>query len=114
MTKLNKALAGVTKLGFDTAPVIYFIEAHASYDALVTEIFQQVSTGMLEGFTSVITLTETLIHPIRRGEAALQSQYSELLVNSANFQTLPIDITCAMSAADLRAGITSARQMRCS
>ena len=103
VTKLNQALASVTRLGFDTPPVIYFIEAHALYDALVTEIFQQVSNGILEGITSVITLTEVLIHPLRRGDAALQSQYSDLLVNAANFQTLPIDISTAMSAADLRA-----------
>lgn len=51
----------------------------------------------------MITLTEVLIHPLRRGDAALQSQYSDLLVNAANFQTLPIDIAAAMSAADLRA-----------
>ncbi len=38
MTKLSQALAGVTKLGFDTSPVIYFIEANAQYDALVTEV----------------------------------------------------------------------------
>ncbi|PYT08260.1 MAG: VapC toxin family PIN domain ribonuclease [Acidobacteria bacterium] len=103
LTKLNQALAGVTKLGFDTPPVIYFIEAHASYDALVTEIFQQVSNGIIEGITSVITLTEVLIHPLRREDAALQTQNSDLLVNASNFQTLPIDIRAALIAADLRA-----------
>jgi hypothetical protein len=62
VTKLDQALAGVTRLGFDTSPVIYFIEANARYDALVTEIFRRVSTGISEGITSVITLTEVLIH----------------------------------------------------
>ena len=66
MTKLDQALAGVTRLGFDTSPVIYFIEANPRYDALVTEIFQRVSGGISEGITSVITLTEVLIHPLRR------------------------------------------------
>jgi predicted nucleic acid-binding protein len=103
VTKLNQALAGITKLGFDTAPVIYFIEARLPYDALVTEIFQQVSNGIFEGVTSVITLTEVLIHPLRRGDAGLQRQYSTLLINADNFLTLPIDIPTAMSAADLRA-----------
>ncbi len=103
MTKLDQALAGVTKLGFDTSPIIYFIESHPQYDGLVTEIFQRVSNGRPEGITSVITLTEVLIHPLRRGDAALQQQYSDLLINAANFQTLPIDIKTATSAADLRA-----------
>jgi hypothetical protein len=45
MTKLDDALMGVTRLGFDTSPVIYFVEANPQYDALVTEIFQRVSNG---------------------------------------------------------------------
>ncbi len=69
MTKLNQALAGITKLAFDTSPIIYFIETHPHYDGLVTEIFQRVSNGIPEGVTSVITLTEVLIHPLRRGKS---------------------------------------------
>jgi hypothetical protein len=36
--KLDVALHGVRRLGVDTAPVIYFIEANPQFDALVTEI----------------------------------------------------------------------------
>lgn len=103
VTKLNQALLDVTELGFDTAPVIYFIEANQRYDTLVTEVFQRVSNGIFRGITSAITLTEVLIHPLRRGDAALQQQYTDLLLNAANFRTLPIDITSATRAADLRA-----------
>lgn len=103
VTKLDQALAGTTRLGFDTSPIIYFIETHPQYDGLVTEIFKRVSNAVFEGITSVITLTEVLIHPLRRGDATLQQQYSDLLINAANFQTLPIDIKTATSAADLRA-----------
>ena len=39
MTPLDDALAGVTTVGFDTSPIIYFIEANPRYDVLVTEIF---------------------------------------------------------------------------
>jgi predicted nucleic acid-binding protein len=101
--KLDQALVGTTRLGFDTSPIIYFIETHPQYDGLVTEIFQRVSNGLFEGITSVISLTEVLIHPLRCGDAALKQQYSDLLINAANFQTLPIDIKIATSAADLRA-----------
>jgi hypothetical protein len=34
--RLDEALQGVVKLALDTPPVIYFVEAHAQYDALVT------------------------------------------------------------------------------
>jgi hypothetical protein len=32
--KLDDALTGVDRLGFDTAPLIYFVEAHPRYDTL--------------------------------------------------------------------------------
>ncbi len=35
--RLDDALRGVTRLGFDTSPFIYFVEAHPRYDALVTD-----------------------------------------------------------------------------
>jgi hypothetical protein len=73
--KLDDALAGADRLGFDTAPVIYFVEAHPRYDALVTEIFQRVATGALSGVTSVITLTEVLVHPLRQGNPRLGDEY---------------------------------------
>ena len=38
---LDDALAGVTVVGFDTAPIIYLIEANPRYDVQVTEIFRQ-------------------------------------------------------------------------
>jgi hypothetical protein len=62
--KLDDALAGVDRLGFDTPPVIYFVEAYPRYDALVTAIFQRIAARTLHGVTSVITLTEVLVHPL--------------------------------------------------
>jgi hypothetical protein len=47
--KLDDALAGIDSLGFDTAPIIYFAEAHPHYDALVTEIFRRVAAGAMQG-----------------------------------------------------------------
>jgi len=101
--KLDDALTRVIELGFDTAPVIYFVEAHPRYDMLVTEIFQRVAAGALHGVTSVITLTEVLIHPLRQGDIRLSDKYRTLLLNSSNFETRSIDATIADQAADLRA-----------
>jgi len=103
MTKLDDALAGVTRLGFDTAPVIYFVEAHPQYDALMTEVFQRVADGALTGCTSVVTLTEVFVHPLRHGDTHLQRQYRDLLLNSDNFETRSVDPHIAERAADLRA-----------
>ncbi|MDX6498732.1 MAG: hypothetical protein QOG23_1992 [Blastocatellia bacterium] len=52
--KLDDALQGVTRLAFDTAPIIYFAEANPTYDDLVSNIFNRVASGSLEAWTSVI------------------------------------------------------------
>jgi predicted nucleic acid-binding protein len=103
MTKLDDALVGVTRLGFDTSPVIYFVEANPQYDALVTEIFQRVSNGAPLGATSVITLSEVLVQPIIRQQMLLQREYRDLLLRSRNFSTLAISASIAELGAELRA-----------
>jgi predicted nucleic acid-binding protein len=103
MIKLDDALSGIRLLGLDTAPVIYFVEAHPHYDARVTAVFQRISDGVLQASTSVITLSEVLVQPLLQGQAVLAQQYRDLLLHSANFQMLPIDAPLAEQAADLRA-----------
>lgn len=105
MTNLQIALmdAEVVDLGFDTAPIIYFVEANPQYNDLVTEVFQQVAVGYYNGFTSAISLTEVLIHPLRQGNTTLQQRYRDLLLNSENFHIIAIDAEIAERAADLRA-----------
>ena len=103
MKKLDDALSGVTLLGFGTSPIIYFVEAHPQYDALVTEIFQRITDGKLEGRTSAISLSEVLVHPLRRGDNKLAEQYRDLLLHSDNFGLVSVDPRIAEQAAELRA-----------
>jgi predicted nucleic acid-binding protein len=100
--KIDDALSGVIRLGLDTAPVIYFIEANPRYDALVTEIFQRVSRGTLTCATSVITLSEVLVQPIRQQNLPLQQEYRELLLASRNLRTYEVSAAVAEYAAVLR------------
>ena len=97
--KIDDALTGVVRLGLDTAPVIYF---NPSYDELVTEIFQRVSQGALTGVTSVITLSEVLVQPMRRQNLPLQQEYRDLLLASRNLQSWEVSAAIAESAAALR------------
>jgi predicted nucleic acid-binding protein len=103
MTLLPESLRGVRRLGFDTAPVIYFVEAHPEYDAQITPIFERIRQGELEGFTSVITLLEVLVQPIRLNRIDLVSRYRQLLLDSEHFSMLPITVESAELAAELRA-----------
>ena len=45
--KLDDALAGVNRLGVDTSPIIYFVEAHPGYDPLVTAIFKRIDDAAI-------------------------------------------------------------------
>lgn len=61
------------------------------------------AAGELEGWTSVISLSEVLVQPIVSGRKDLQKRYRELLLNSANFHTLAITAAVAENAARIRA-----------
>ena len=103
MSGFQDALDGVASLGIDTAPIIYYVEENARYDALVTEVFTRIERGMLKGVTSVVSLAEVLVHPIRRGDLRLAGEYRDLLLNSQNFQVLSVDPDTAEIAARIRA-----------
>jgi len=103
IVKLDDALEGVTRLGLDTSPLIYFVERNLKYLDLVREIIRRVDVGEIEARSSVVTLTEVLTKPKQSGNADIEAQYSSLLLNSRNFALLPISIEIAVTAADLRA-----------
>ena len=95
-------LAGVSRLGFDTAPLIYFVERHAVYLPIMQSIIRRIDAGDIQGYGSVITLTEVLVLPKRNGALLLEKEYSDLLRNSKNFELVPIDEETAERASELR------------
>ncbi len=106
MTKLDKALEKVTLLGCDTSLFIYFVERHPVYLDLAREIIRRVDSGVLLGYSSMITLTEVLVQPKKFKDSALENDYRALLLHSRNFELLPIDENIADLAADLRSRYT--------
>jgi predicted nucleic acid-binding protein len=92
-----------TIIGLDTAPLIYFVEKHPKYLPLVYPFFQAVERGDLQVVTSTLTLTEVLVHPYKRGDMAAVKQYSQMLLNTRNIETLPVSPEIATEAARLRA-----------
>lgn len=53
-------------VGLDTAPLIYFIEQNETYLELVRAFFGAMSRGEFQVVTSTLTLSEVLLHPLRR------------------------------------------------
>jgi predicted nucleic acid-binding protein len=96
------ALAGST-VAIDTAPFIYFIENNPAYVGLVTPFFASLDRGEFWAVTSTITLTEVLVHPLRRGNPGLAARYLHILNTSRNLVMLPVSDTIAAEAARLRA-----------
>ena len=78
------------RVGLDSAPLIYFIEKNPLYLQLVQPFFEAVERGDIEIVTSLLTLTEVLVHPLRRGDQMLAQQYSRILLNASHVRTLAI------------------------
>ena len=103
MTSLDTALAGVTRLGLDTAPVVYLVETHPRYGPLVVDIFDRMARGGLRAVTSPITLAEVLVLPLQRGDVQLQRAYRDVLLRNRYLDLLPIVDVVSARAAELRA-----------
>lgn len=103
MSSLLEALAGVTRVGIDTSPFIYLIEAHPLYLSLVAPLFQHVDAGEIFAVTSTITVAEVMVMPLRLQRNDLHEQYLNLLLNSQNLEIVNIDVQVAQVAAQLRA-----------
>jgi predicted nucleic acid-binding protein len=90
-------------VGLDAAPLIYFIEEHPVYFRLVEPFFAAVEQGDVQVVTSMLTVTEVLVHPYRYGNQRLAEEYSDILLRARNVSTFPVSPEIAMEAARLRA-----------
>jgi predicted nucleic acid-binding protein len=101
--RIVDAFDGIQDLYIDTAPFIYFVEQYPVYADKMRRVFQYVHNGSLFAVTSVITLTETLPEPIREKDAALETNYHELFLNTYNLRLISVSAGIASRAAHLRA-----------
>lgn len=100
--RVADALRDVAKLGIDTAPFIYFTGANSSFVAVCREVFRHLPTGEAVGITSLLTLTEVLVHPVRTADIELEAAYCDLLLSTDGIISVPVDILIAHRAAQLR------------
>ena len=82
MTSLRDALGGISRLGLDTTPFLYFVEGRPDFGAVCTDVFTAVDAGQVEVYTSVLTLSETLTKPLAVGDGALESAFRNLLTRT--------------------------------
>ena len=87
----------------DTAPIIYFIEDHKVYGAVVDTFFKIIrDTTDYHVFSSVITLAEVLPKPIQVGQINLAKRFSEFLRKGKNLTLIEISADIAEKAGWLR------------
>jgi predicted nucleic acid-binding protein len=89
-------------VGLDTAPLIYFIEENSAYIETVRFFFEAMDRGDFLVVTSTVTLLEVLVHPLRRNNRELATEYRDILLNS-KLTTLEVSSSIAEQAAQLRA-----------
>lgn len=76
--RIDEALAGVSRLFLDTAPVIYFVERNLKFVDRVDPIFERLESEIM-AVVGAVTIAECLVGALRLNLAALQQAYLEIL-----------------------------------
>jgi predicted nucleic acid-binding protein len=69
----------------------------------VRAIFALVDSAEIDAFSSVVTLTEVLTMPLAKGNTVYEQAYVDMLLNSNGITLIPVSISIARRAAELRA-----------
>lgn len=108
---LAEKLARLHAIFIDTAPVIYYIEAHPLFGLLAKQVVEAFQSGNLFAFSSVITLVEVLPKPIEVGNTGLADQFTTFLRHGKNIDLIEISADIAESAGKLRGKYPALRAM---
>ena len=90
-------------IGLDTTPLIYFTEENQTYIEVIDPFFKALGNDELIVVTSVVTLLEVLVRPIRDGNLKLAQRYREFLLNTNSVTTHFLSQAIAEEASRLRA-----------
>jgi predicted nucleic acid-binding protein len=96
------ALRGQT-VGLDTAPLIYFIERHPERAGKLRPFFAAAERQEFRVVTSLVTLLEVLVQPLRNGREDIVREYREIILRSPSLTALRLDENVVEEAARLRA-----------
>ncbi len=91
------------KIFIDTAHFIYYIEGNVQYHKILNHLFSLNSKGEMIFSTSVLTLLELLVVPIRNKKFDLVEQYETIFSNSNSLELIEINLTISKLAAKYRA-----------
>ena len=98
----SEALKKIKTIFLDTAPVIYFIEAHHQFGPPVRQVIELMNENRIQAVTSVLTLSEVLPKPVETGNDELAEKFKTYLKNGQNLTLLPITEIIGESGGVLR------------
>lgn len=101
MKSIKDAIKGKS-LFIDTAPIIYYIEAHSQFGPLVKILIETIQNEKLLAFTSVLTITEVLPKPIQLGKTDLATMFCDFLKRGKHLCLVDINTVIAENAGKLR------------
>ena len=99
---LPEELARISSIFIDTAPIIYYIEAHPDFGPVAKEVVAAFQSGNLTAYSSVMTLTEVLPKPIESGDEKLARKFADFLKHGKHFTMIAISERIAEAAGKLR------------
>ncbi len=86
----------------DSAPIIYFLEAHPELGPRFDPLFEMHARGHFRFAVTTVTIAEVLTGPIAKGEEALVRRYRSIF---ESWQVIALDSSIAESAARLRGSL---------
>ncbi|MFH0959036.1 MAG: PIN domain-containing protein [Pseudomonadota bacterium] len=99
---LSEELAGIGSVFIDTAPIIYYLQAHPQFGPFAREVVAACQSGNLIAYSSVLTLAEVLTKPIALNDKALTQKFAEFLKHAKNLTLIDISEAIAETAGNLR------------
>jgi predicted nucleic acid-binding protein len=86
----------------DSAPIIYFLEAHPQLGPRFKPLFEAHGAGRVRFAVTTITVSEVWTGPLQAGDDALARRYRAIL---KSWQPIALDLDIAESAARFRASL---------
>jgi predicted nucleic acid-binding protein len=86
----------------DSAPIIYFLEAHPKFASRFRPLFEAHAAGRLRFAVTTITVAEVLTGPLQARDEALARTYRAIL---GSWRPVELDVDIAEGAARLRASL---------
>ncbi len=101
--RIVDALRSYQRVGFDTPVFVYHIELASRWSAPASAALEAMTDGRFAGMTSVLTLLEITIKPLRLGRPEIADAYEALIEDITNLAINDVDAPAARIGAELRA-----------